>query len=130
MVEYQDGCFKKTKLAKFPEKVTFLTPWYTHVVGVPRGKKCLVFGKLGLLYFLKTTVLRFALLPSEIITQTIDSYKFSCQNEYSILEIMGCCQSFCGGNKYSSWKDGCLQWEWWKIECLKYLFEKKAVFYK
>ena len=26
MVEYQDGCFKKTKLAKFPEKVTFLTP--------------------------------------------------------------------------------------------------------
>ena len=29
--ESQDGCFKKTKHAKFSEKRTFLTPWYTHV---------------------------------------------------------------------------------------------------
>ena len=26
--KYQDGCFKKTKHAKFSEKQTFLTPWY------------------------------------------------------------------------------------------------------
>ena len=27
----QNGCFKKTKHAKFSEKRTFLTPWYAHV---------------------------------------------------------------------------------------------------
>ena len=27
----QNGCFKKTKHAKFSEKQTFLTPWYAHV---------------------------------------------------------------------------------------------------
>ena len=26
----QNGCFKKTKHAKFSEKRTFLTPWYAH----------------------------------------------------------------------------------------------------
>ena len=26
----QNGCFKKKKHAKFPEKRTFLTPWYAH----------------------------------------------------------------------------------------------------
>ena len=29
--ESQNGCFKKTKHAKFSEKRTFLTPWYAHV---------------------------------------------------------------------------------------------------
>ena len=29
--ESQNGCFKKTKYAKFPEKRTFLTNWYAHV---------------------------------------------------------------------------------------------------
>ena len=29
--ESQNGCFKKTKHAKFSEKQTFLTPWYAHV---------------------------------------------------------------------------------------------------
>ena len=29
--ESQNGCFKKTKHAKFSEKRTFLTLWYTHV---------------------------------------------------------------------------------------------------
>ena len=28
--ESQNGCFKKTKYAKFSEKRTFLTPWYAH----------------------------------------------------------------------------------------------------
>ena len=31
MGESQNGCFKKTKHAKFSEKRTFLTPWYAHV---------------------------------------------------------------------------------------------------
>ena len=42
--ESQNGCFKKTKHAKFSEKRTF-------------------FGKFGVLCFLETPVLRFALLP-------------------------------------------------------------------
>ena len=29
--EPQNGCFKKTKHAKFSEKRTFLTPWHAHV---------------------------------------------------------------------------------------------------
>ena len=31
MGESQNGCFKKTKHAKFSKKRTFLTPWYAHV---------------------------------------------------------------------------------------------------
>ena len=54
----QDGCFKKTKHAKFSEKCTFLTPWC-----LSGGKKCAYFGKFGVLFFLETPVLRFALLP-------------------------------------------------------------------
>ena len=58
MGESQNGCFKKIKHAKFSEKRTFLTPWYAHV------KKCQgFFGKFGVLCFLETPVLRFALLP-------------------------------------------------------------------
>ena len=42
--ESQNGCYKKTKHDKFSEKQTFLTPF-------------------GVLWFLLTRVLRFALLP-------------------------------------------------------------------
>ena len=54
--ESQNGCFKKAKHAKIFEKQTFLT-------SVSRGKKCLFFGNFGVLCFLETPVLRFALLP-------------------------------------------------------------------
>ena len=47
----QNGCYKKTKQAKFPEKPAFLSP-----AGV---KKCLFFGKFDVLCFLVTPVLRF-----------------------------------------------------------------------
>ena len=57
------GCFKKTNHAKFSEKQTFLTPWYAHVCGHIRGKKCSFFGKFGVVCFLETHVLRFALSP-------------------------------------------------------------------
>ena len=59
--ESQNGCFKKTKLATFSEKRTFLTPLCTYqcVLG---GKKCSFFGKVGMLCFLGTPVLRFSLL--------------------------------------------------------------------
>ena len=56
--EYQNGCFKKTKHAKFSEKREFLT-----CVCVLGGKKCSFFGKFGVLCFLETFVLRFALFP-------------------------------------------------------------------
>ena len=53
--ESQNGCFKKTKHVKFSEKRTFLC--------VSGGKKCSFFAKFGVLCFLETPVLRFALLP-------------------------------------------------------------------
>ena len=31
--EWQDGCFKETKHAKFSEKRTFLIPWFAHISG-------------------------------------------------------------------------------------------------
>ena len=50
--ESQNGCFKKTKHAKYSEKQTFFTPWYAHV---RTGS--------GVLCFPETPILRFALLP-------------------------------------------------------------------
>ena len=62
--ESQNGCFKKTKHAKFSQKRTFLTTWYTHVyTHVSGGKKCSFYGKFGVLCFLETPVLRFPLWP-------------------------------------------------------------------
>ena len=49
--ESQNGCFKKTKHAKFSQK------------RISGGKKCSFFGKFGVLCFLETPVLRFTLLP-------------------------------------------------------------------
>ena len=60
--ESQNGCFKKTKHAKFSEKRKFVTPWYAHLCVRIRGK-CSFFGKFGVLCLLETPVLRFALLP-------------------------------------------------------------------
>ena len=61
--ESLQGCYKKTKHAKFFEKRTFLVPnTHTHV-NVAGGKKCSFFGKFGVLCFLVIPVLRFALLP-------------------------------------------------------------------
>ena len=48
--ESQNGCFKKTKHAKFSGKRAFLTLWYAYFV----RKKCSLFGKFGILcFFLK-----------------------------------------------------------------------------
>ena len=56
--EYQNGCFKEIKHAKFPEKRRFFAPLCAHV-----RKKLSFFGKFGELCFLETPVLRFAPLP-------------------------------------------------------------------
>ena len=62
--ESRNGCFKKRKHGKFSEKRIFLTLIRTRTcVCVSGGKKCWFFGKFGVLYFLETAVLRFALLP-------------------------------------------------------------------
>ena len=58
----QNGCFNKTKNAKFFENRTFLTPWYAHLRMPIKGKKCSFLGKFGVLCFLETPVLRFVLL--------------------------------------------------------------------
>ena len=60
--ESQNGCFKKTKLPKFSEKQTFLTPWYAQEGMRIWGKKCSFFGKFGVLCFLETPVLTSCLL--------------------------------------------------------------------
>ena len=61
----QNGRYKKTKHAKFSEKRMFLTLWYVHVRVRISCKKCLFYGKFGVLVlcFLVTPVLRFVLLP-------------------------------------------------------------------
>ena len=64
--ESQNGCFKKTKHAKFYEnyeKRTFLPPDMHTYVCVSGGKKCPFFRKFDVLCFLETPVLRFVLLP-------------------------------------------------------------------
>ena len=57
----QNGCFKKTKHAKFSGKWTYLT--LTHVRLVSGGKKFSFLRKFGVLCFLETLVLRFVLSP-------------------------------------------------------------------
>ena len=59
----QNGCYKKTKQAKFSEKWTFLTPDPHTCVCISGGKKCSFFGKFRVLCFLVTPILRFALFP-------------------------------------------------------------------
>ena len=62
--ESQNGCFKKTKHAKYSEKRTFLAPFNISYVRVlSGGKKCSFFGKFVVLCFFETPILRFALLP-------------------------------------------------------------------
>ena len=61
--ESQNGCFKKAKHAKFQKHKHFLLPDTHTRVCVSRGKECLFFGNVGVLCFLETPVLSFALLP-------------------------------------------------------------------
>ena len=72
--------YKKTKHTRFLKKCTFFTTWYAHelfykivnstvsffakkLACVSGGKKCSFFGKFGVLSFLVSFVLRFALWP-------------------------------------------------------------------
>ena len=61
--ESQNGCFEKTKHAKFSENSTCLTPLYAHARVRIGFKKCLFFRKFGKLCFLLTADLKFSLLP-------------------------------------------------------------------
>ena len=57
------GVSKKQGTPNFPKNEHFLPP-YTHTdVCVSGDKKCLFFGKFGVLCFLETPILRFTLLP-------------------------------------------------------------------
>ena len=60
--ESQNGD-NKAKHAEFSEKRTFRTCAYQGDGGGGGGKKCLFFGKFGVVCFLVISVLRFALLP-------------------------------------------------------------------
>ena len=61
--ESQIGCLKKTKHFTFSKKWIFLTPLYTRTCAYQGVKNVLFFGKFGVLCFLETPILRFALLP-------------------------------------------------------------------
>ena len=57
------GVSRKQSLPNFPKNEHFLPPDTHTYVCVTGGKKCSFFGKSGVLCFLETPVLRFALLP-------------------------------------------------------------------
>ena len=57
------GVPRKQSTPNFPKSEHFLTPDTHAYVCVSGVKKCSFFGKFGLLCFLETPVLRFALLP-------------------------------------------------------------------
>ena len=60
--ESQNGCFKEKSTPNFRKNKHFL-PRHTHTyVCVSGGKKCSFFGKLCVLFFLETPVLRFTFL--------------------------------------------------------------------
>ena len=79
--ESQNRCFEKTKYAKFSEKTNISYPLrWTRIrtyVCVSGGKQFCFFGKFGVLYFLETPVLRFALFP---ITEDITMKTTKCQH--------------------------------------------------
>ena len=54
---------QSAKRAKISKKQKISYPLYAHVVRVSGGKKCSFFRKFGVLCFIVTYVLRFALLP-------------------------------------------------------------------
>ena len=54
---------RKQSTQNFPKNEHFLPPDMHTYVCVSGGKKCSIFGKFGMLCFLVTSVLRFALLP-------------------------------------------------------------------
>ena len=60
--KFENGCFKKTKHAKFPKNKHFSPPDTHTYVSVSGNKKCSFFRKFGVLCSLKTPVSRFALL--------------------------------------------------------------------
>ena len=64
--ECQNGCYKKRKqnMLNFPKNEHFLpSDTHTQVCVYQGDKKCSFFGKFGVLCFLVTPILRFALLP-------------------------------------------------------------------
>ena len=62
--ESQYGCFKKTKHAKFSEKTKISYPLIrTPTCAYQRVRNVCFFGKFGVICFIETPVLRFALLP-------------------------------------------------------------------
>ena len=57
------GVSRKQSMPKFPENKHFLPPDTHTYVCVSGDKKCFFFGNFGVLCFLETPALRFALLP-------------------------------------------------------------------
>ena len=62
MANLKTGASRKQSTPNFPKNEHLPPDTYTYVC-VPGGKKCLFYGKFGVLCFLETPVLRFALLP-------------------------------------------------------------------
>ena len=67
--ESQNGCFKKTKHAKFSEKRTFLIPWYAHVGVRIMGLEMFIFRKILRALFSRNT--RFEIHPFALFRRNI-----------------------------------------------------------
>ena len=61
--DLKTGVSRKQSTPKFTKNKHFLPPDTHTYVCVSGGKKCLFFGNFGVLCYLETRVLRFALLP-------------------------------------------------------------------
>ena len=61
--ESQSSVSRKQRKPHFPKNEHFLPPDTHTYMCVSRGKKCSFFGKFGMLCFLETPILKFALLP-------------------------------------------------------------------
>ena len=67
--ESQNGCFKKTKQAKFSENRIFLTPWHAHIRMPITGKTCSFFGKFGVLF---SWDIRFEIRPFALLLTNLE----------------------------------------------------------
>ena len=97
------GVSRKQSTPNFPKNEHFLPPDTHTYVCVSGGKKCSFFGKFGVLCFLETLALRFALLP---YYQRYYVLKYSKMPEYAEQKIFIFKKITCFSMKFVLWKAG------------------------
>ena len=69
--------------------ISLYKKWSTHMCAYQGGKKCLFFGKFGVLCFLETPVLRFALFPCYRQINLAENGK-NVSNDIDLCKIFNC----------------------------------------